>query len=141
MFRAPICTTSAWSWMACACWVSSSSVTTGSPVASRAAARISSASAPRPLNANGEVRGLNAPPRSIDAPAALTACATFSVCAADSAPGDVERRRLVVAELGRGELVRAGDRDDAVNARKPLEAELSDALRIADGPDRRRQLA
>ena len=37
-----------------------------------------------PLNANGDVRGLNAPPRSIDAPPASTASATASVCSADS---------------------------------------------------------
>jgi hypothetical protein len=39
---------------------------------------------PRPLNANGEVRGLNAPPRSIAAPPALTDSATPSVCSRDS---------------------------------------------------------
>src|SRR3954447_18025054 len=70
--------------MASACWLSSSSVTTGRPVCSRASARISSASGPRPLNANGEVRGLNAPPRSMEAPACLTALATPSVCSRDS---------------------------------------------------------
>ena len=59
-------------------------MTTGSPVASRASARISSAGAPSPLNANGEVRGLNAPPRSIEAPAAATARATSSVWSRDS---------------------------------------------------------
>ena len=46
----------------------SSSVTIGSPVSSRASARISSPFAPSPWNAYGEVRGLNAPPRSIVAP-------------------------------------------------------------------------
>src|SRR3954469_12623821 len=84
MLRAPICTTSAWAKIASACWLSSSSVTTGRPVCCRASARISSASAPRPLNANGEVRGLKAPPRSMDAPASLTARATPSVCSRDS---------------------------------------------------------
>ena len=39
---------------------------------------------PSPWNANGDVRGLNAPPRSIDAPAAATARATPSVCSRDS---------------------------------------------------------
>jgi hypothetical protein len=37
-----------------------------------------------PLKANGDVRGLNAPPRSIDAPPARTASATSSVCSLDS---------------------------------------------------------
>jgi hypothetical protein len=84
MLRAPIWTTSACSAMAVACWVSSSSVTTGRPVSARASARISSASLPRPLKAKGDVRGLNAPPRSIEAPAACTARATSSVWSRDS---------------------------------------------------------
>src|SRR3954447_13849129 len=84
MLRAPICTTSACSAIASACVVSRNSVTTGSPVSARASARISSPGTPSPLNANGEVRGLNAPPRSIDAPPALTIRATSSVCSRDS---------------------------------------------------------
>src|SRR4051794_31152036 len=79
MLRAPICTTSACCAIASACCVSSSSVTTGRPVAARTSARIFSPSMPRPLNANGDVRGLKAPPRSIAAPAALTVSATLSV--------------------------------------------------------------
>ena len=59
-------------------------MTIGSPVSSRASARISSASTPRPLNANGDVRGLYAPPRSIEAPASFTTRATSSVCSRDS---------------------------------------------------------
>ncbi len=59
-------------------------MTIGSPVCSRAATRISSAACPSPLNANGDVRGLYAPPRSIDAPPARTAPATASVCSGDS---------------------------------------------------------
>ena len=54
-------------------------MTTGSPVASRTSARISRPATPSPLKANGDVRGLKAPPRSIDAPAARTASATVSV--------------------------------------------------------------
>src|SRR3954469_10053025 len=84
MLRAPICTTSACSAIASACCVSRNSVTTGRPVSSRASARISSAGTPRPLNANGEVRGLKAPPRSIEAPAAATVRATPSVWSRDS---------------------------------------------------------
>src|SRR5205823_1915617 len=64
MLRAPIWITSAYCATASTGWASSSSVTTGSPVWSRASASIWSASTPRPLNANGDVRGLNAPPRS-----------------------------------------------------------------------------
>jgi hypothetical protein len=43
--------TSAWA-------LSSSSVTIGRPVSAFASARISSPAGPRPLNANGDVRGL-----------------------------------------------------------------------------------
>src|SRR4051795_12134643 len=84
MLRAPIWTTSAWAWTASACWLSSSSVTTGRPVSARASERISSASRPRPLNANGLVRGLKAPPRSMEAPACLKDRATPSGCSLDS---------------------------------------------------------
>src|SRR3954464_2969735 len=84
MLRAPIWTPSACSAIAGACWVSRNSVTTGRPVASRASARISSPGTPRPLNTNGDVRGLNAPPRSMAAPAAWTVRATSSVCSRDS---------------------------------------------------------
>src|SRR5215213_9446245 len=80
MLRAPIWTTSACSAIASACWVSRNSVTTGRPVSARASARISSACEPSPLNAKGEVRGLNAPPRSIEAPPSRTVRATSSVC-------------------------------------------------------------
>src|SRR5919198_1426311 len=84
MLRAPIWITSACSAIASACWESRNSVTTGSPVSARASARISSAARPSPLNANGDVRGLNAPPRSIEAPPARTIRATSSVCSRDS---------------------------------------------------------
>ena len=84
MLRAPIWTTSACSAIASACVVSRNSVTTGSPVSARASTRISSAGTPRPLNANGDVRGLKAPPRSIVAPPAATVRATSSVCSRDS---------------------------------------------------------
>ena len=59
-------------------------MTTGSPVSSRAAARIRSPSSPSPWNAYGLVRGLNAPPRSSRAPAAFTPRATVSICSSDS---------------------------------------------------------
>ena len=55
-------------------------MTIGRPVSSRASARISRPFAPRPWNAYGDERGLNAPPRSTVAPAAATARAVSSVC-------------------------------------------------------------
>ena len=84
MLRAPIWITSACSATSGAWAASSSSVTTGSPVSARASDRISSPGGPRPLNANGDVRGLNAPPRSMHAPAAATVRATRSVWSRDS---------------------------------------------------------
>src|SRR3954471_22962193 len=80
MLRAPIWITSACWAIASACWLSRNSVTIGRPVWARASARISKAAGPSPLNANGDVRGLNAPPRSMEAPPALTTRATSSVC-------------------------------------------------------------
>ena len=84
MLRVPTCNMSA-------CWATTStsrasttSVTTGSPVAVLTSARISSPRTPRPWKAYGEVRGLNAPPRRIVAPAAFAMCAASSVCCGDS---------------------------------------------------------
>jgi hypothetical protein len=57
-----------------------SSVTTGRPVSSPASRKSWSASTPSPWKVYGEVRGLNAPPRSIVAPAAATTRAVSSVC-------------------------------------------------------------
>jgi hypothetical protein len=50
----------------------------------RTSARIFSPASPRPWNAYGELRGLYAPPRSSDAPAALAISAEASVCSAVS---------------------------------------------------------
>src|SRR4051794_22169130 len=80
MLRAPIWITSAASSTASTWRGSISSVTTGSPVSSRASRRIVSASSPSPWNVYGDVRGLKAPPRSIVAPASFTARAVASVC-------------------------------------------------------------
>ena len=80
MFRAPIWTTSATSRTSSTWRGSSSSVTIGRPVSSRASRSTSSASSPSPWKLYGEVRGLNAPPRSIVAPASATARAVSSVC-------------------------------------------------------------
>ena len=80
MLRAPIWMTSAISATSATSRGSRSSVTIGSPVSSRASARISRPFEPRPWNAYGDERGLNAPPRSTVAPAAATARAVSSVC-------------------------------------------------------------
>jgi hypothetical protein len=84
MLRAPTWMTSTDSANSSASWAEVISLTTGSPVSSRAARRIASPSMPSPWKAKGEVRGLKAPPRSMDAPAAATARATPSVCSRDS---------------------------------------------------------
>ena len=80
MLRAPIWITSAASTTASTSRASISSVTIGRPVSSRASLRMSSPSWPSPWNAYGEERGLNAPPRSIVAPASRTARAASIVC-------------------------------------------------------------
>ena len=59
-------------------------MTTGRPTASRTSARMRSPATPRPWNAYGDVRGLNAPPRSSVAPARCAICAEASVCSAVS---------------------------------------------------------
>lgn len=56
------------------------SVTTGSPVASLASAKSFSPLSFRPWKLYGEVLGLNAPPLKIVAPAALTLSATSNSC-------------------------------------------------------------
>ena len=52
----------------------------GSPVCSRAWQSMSSPSYANPWKEYGDVRGLNAPPRSTVAPASFTACATAEIC-------------------------------------------------------------
>ena len=102
MLRAPIWITSAISTTASTSRGSISSVTSGSPVSSRASARIVSASTPSPWNAYGEVRGLKAPPRSIVTPSACDGARRLERLLArlDRArPGDeaeVMRRRAAV---------------------------------------------
>ena len=79
MLRVPICSMSACSATTATSRASTTSVTTGSPVATPTSARISSASTPSPWKAYGEVRGMNAPPRSRVAPAPLAICAASSI--------------------------------------------------------------
>ena len=80
MFLVPTCSMSACSATAGTSRASTTSVTNGSPVASRTSMRISRPRIPSPWNAYGEVRGLNAPPRMIAAPAALAISAASRVC-------------------------------------------------------------
>ena len=82
--RAPICKISACSATTSTLSGSITSVMIGSPVSRRASARSLSPSSSRPWNAYGDVRGLNAPPRSTAAPAAFTRVATSSTCSRDS---------------------------------------------------------
>ena len=84
MLRAPTWITSAISTTASTSRGSINSVTSGSPVSSRASARMCSASTPSPWKAYGDVRGLNAPPRRAVAPASLTSLAQRRSCSRDS---------------------------------------------------------
>ena len=61
-----------------------SSVTMGSPVSCLAISSRRMPSPCSPWKSYGDVRGLNAPPRSSCAPAALTAFATYTICSSDS---------------------------------------------------------
>ena len=81
------------------CRASITSVTIGNPVTSRARASSASPSVLRPWKLYGEVRGLNAPPRSTRAPAAFTARAV-----AEQLPLAFDRAR-------------AGDDDDIAAAK------------------------
>ena len=75
MFRVPIWRMSAYSATMSTWFGSMTSVITGSPVRSRASARKRRPWTPRPWKAYGEVRGLNAPPLRMVAPASWTASA------------------------------------------------------------------
>src|SRR6266436_1849976 len=92
---------------------SSASVTTLSPNLSRTSARIFNASSPRPANAYGEVRGLNAPPRKNCAPLRCTASATEKACS-----------RLSIGhgpQIARSQLVGLSHADSLRHARQILE--------------------
>ena len=115
---------------------------------------------PRPLNANGDVRGLNAPPRSIAAPRGLDRVARpSSVCSRDSTVHGPAIRQNVSAAAdpcGRRPRTTVGSwwlssLDASLYGREigttrstpgiPSRPSSRDALRIADRADRRRQLA
>ena len=91
MLRAPIWTTSAYSWIASACWASSSSVTTGRPVLGLG--RITNWPW-RPLKANGEVRGFNAPPRASTPGIGDRASATASLLRVSTVQGPAIRQKV-----------------------------------------------
>ena len=106
--------------------------------------RISSASSPRPWNAYGEVRGLNAPPRSIVTPSAATAARGLErllarldraragdeaeVAVADAAAAHLDHGRIG-RELARDELVRLEDRQHLLDRRRSPRAAASRAAR------------
>ena len=78
--RAPIWMMSVYSATRSACCSESNSVMTARPVSLRALASSFKPFSPRPWNSYGDVRGLNAPPRRMVAPAAFTASAVVSNC-------------------------------------------------------------
>ena len=80
MLRAPIWSMSAYSATSVTSVGVMTSVTNGIPVFSRASARSFRPSSSRPWKLYGEVRGLNAPPRSTCAPAFFTTSALFRIC-------------------------------------------------------------
>ncbi len=79
MLRAPICRMSAYVLTSGTISGAITSVTTGRPVSSRAAANSFSPSVPSPWKLYGEVRGLKAPPRKAFAPAPFTAWAASRI--------------------------------------------------------------
>ena len=144
MLRAPIWITSRVSSTSSTCRGSISSVTTGKPVSSRASPGSRAPRRRAPGSAYGEVRGLNAPPRSIVAPAAATARAVSSVCSrysTEHGPGDQAERAVADAaavdvdhgrvgrELARDELVRLQDRQHLLDARDSPRAAARRAAR------------
>ena len=153
MLRAPIWITSAVSTTGSTSRGSISSVTSGRPVASRASARIRRPSRPSPWNAYGDVRGLNAPPRSIVQPASATDARgdqrllavldrarpgdEAEVAVADARAAHLDHRR-VGRDLARDELVRLEDRQHLLDAGVALERERRDQLAVADRADDRR---
>ena len=123
----------------------STSVTTGSPVSSRARRRCSRPSAPSPRKEYGELRGLYAPPRSRLAPAAATLVAVSTSCASlSTAQGPAATRQRAVADahpadlhhgafgvpLQADHLVRLADRDGRHDAGK-RHHRVADGRRVA----------
>ena len=113
---------------------------------------------PSPWNEYGELRGLNAPPRSAVAPAARTARAAATICSSDSTehgpamiddrplppnetPGAIVTMVFSLAPFARHLLVRLADVNDFGDAGQRLDARAVDAAVVADEPDRRARLA
>src|SRR6266851_2175140 len=98
------------------------SVTTGRPVSSRTSARIFRPSSPSPWYAYGEVRGLNAPPRSSEAPAALAV-------RADGYPADLDDRAVRVV-LPADQLVGHRDADHVEHPRPAPQVERAELIHV-----------
>ncbi len=127
------------------------SVTAGSPTSRPAAASRRSPSAPIPWKEWGPVRGLKAPPRSIVAPAALTARAAASICSSLSTahgpamttgsapqrdPGPPDGHLGVFGmEVAPDQLVGLGDVDDLAHAGEAAERRLVDVAGVAENAD------
>ena len=125
----------------------------GEPGLARARASNSRPRSPRPWNEYGEVRGLNAPPRSAVAPAARTARAAVTICSSlsteqgpamitTSSPADRHAGRdgdegVFGPPLPRDLLVRLRDVDDLRDAGQGLDARRIDPAIVADEADRR----
>src|SRR6476619_1154968 len=125
---------------------SRTSVTIGICTSSRTSARMRSPSTPSPWNAEGEVRGLNAPPRKRVAPACLAIRADSSVCAGVSTAHGPAMKVKVSGPIGtpptrivlrRHELVRRGDAHRLGDAGKPVRVEGFEHLLGANDTDDR----
>ncbi len=157
MFRAPICTTSAYSAMASACMPFSSSVTIGQAgLLARFGEDLQAVDAEavegerrraRFERTAAQHRGAGGLDGTRDAQRLLAGLDGARPgderergTAADGPTADLEHGGLVVVQLARGEFVGARDRDDAIHAGHPLEAELPHTLGVADRSDCGRQL-
>ena len=123
----------------------------------RASASSSSPFLPSPWKEYGELRGLNAPPRSAVAPASRTACAAATICSSDSTeqgPAMIDdvraaerhaRRdrddRVLLLPFARHLLVRLADVDHLGDAVERLDARAVHAAVVADEADGRARLA
>ena len=153
MFRVPIWRMSAYSATMSTWFGSMTSVMTGRPVRSRASARYRSASTPRPWNAYGLVRGLNAPPRRTVAPAALTASAVSNswsrlstehgpaITVSEPSPIAASRTRMTVSsgwnsrEVSLNGRLIGVTRTDAGQRREPLDELWLALADLADDRD------
>ena len=91
---------------------------------SAAARSIRSPASPSPWKLYGELRGLNAPPRRIFAPARLTAAAVASTCSSDSA-----EHGPAITMTSSPPIADVADRDDGVLG---LEGAARQLVRLGD---------